>query len=226
MATTFDAGAWPDVTPAEGVQRRRTVREVLTAAFDVVALNLVLVVVSMLVVTIPAAIAAAFAAVYRWRHHDEGRVVTTFLEALRSRPWERTTVFAPAVAAAVIGVVEVTYFVHLGGLIALVCVAMGLLTSALGVASTALLGLFAAMHPHAGFRELWTMVLAVGGRTARTLVPLVSVVTLPMVLLGLVDPALVVVVIPVLLVWALLTIAVRAARRVGLEVPLPDAPVY
>ena len=83
----------------------------LIACFDFLALNLVLLVTCLLVVTVPTALQAAMVALERWRASGEDRVVREFLAALRSRPPLRTTVtVGTPLAVAMIAAEEVHFF--------------------------------------------------------------------------------------------------------------------
>ena len=64
----------------------------LTACFNFLVLNLVLLLACLPVVTVPVALQAATVALERWRVSGEDQVVRGFLVALRSRPPMRTTV--------------------------------------------------------------------------------------------------------------------------------------
>ena len=79
----------------------------LATLFNFLALNLALLIASLPVVTLPAAVNAATVALDRWRGEGEDRVVREFIIALRSRPFLPTTIIAGIPLAAVaIGVAE------------------------------------------------------------------------------------------------------------------------
>lgn len=83
----------------------------LTTLFNILVLNLVLLIVSLPVITLPAAIRAASVALDRWRRDGEDRVVREFLLALRVGPRARTTVVLGVPLAAVgLGLVEAHHF--------------------------------------------------------------------------------------------------------------------
>jgi Protein of unknown function, DUF624 len=82
----------------------------LAALFNFLALNLVLLIASLPVITLPAAISAATQALERWRRDEEDHVVREFLDAFRAG-WARQTVLVGVpLAAAVLGVIEVRHF--------------------------------------------------------------------------------------------------------------------
>jgi Protein of unknown function, DUF624 len=87
----------------------------LAALFSVLALNLALLVFSLPVVTLPAAVSAATQALERWRRDGEDQVVREFLIGFRAQ-WARQTVLVGVpLAAAVLGVIEVRHFAASGG---------------------------------------------------------------------------------------------------------------
>ena len=82
----------------------------LAALFNVLALNLALLVCSLPLVTLPAAVSAATRALDRWRRDGEDQVVREFLIGFRAQ-WARQTVLVGVpLAAAVLGVIEVRHF--------------------------------------------------------------------------------------------------------------------
>jgi hypothetical protein len=87
----------------------------LAALFNFLALNLALLVFSLPVITLPAAVSAATLALDRWRSDGEDQVVQEFLIGFRAQ-WARQTVLVGVpLAAAVLGVIEVRHFAVGGG---------------------------------------------------------------------------------------------------------------
>jgi hypothetical protein len=87
----------------------------LAALFNVLALNLALLVFSLPVITLPAAVSAATLALDRWRSDGEDQVVREFLIGFRAQ-WVRQTVLVGVpLTAAVLGVIEVRHFAVGGG---------------------------------------------------------------------------------------------------------------
>jgi hypothetical protein len=82
----------------------------LTALFNFLALNLALLVFSLPVITLPAAISAATLALDRWRRDGEDQVVREFLIAFRAQWARQTALVGVPLAAAVLGVIEVRHF--------------------------------------------------------------------------------------------------------------------
>jgi uncharacterized membrane protein YesL len=108
----------------------------LAALFNVLALNLALVVCSLPVITAPAAVCAATRALDRWRLDGEDQVVREFFIGFRTA-WARQTVLAGVpLAAAALGVIEVRHFAADAG--AANRLALGFGTAALLVTASAL----------------------------------------------------------------------------------------
>lgn len=88
----------------------------LTALFNVLVLNLALLVASLPVITMPAAIRAASVALDRWRRDGEDRVLREFLLALRTGLRARTTVILGVPLAAIaLGLAEARHFARASG---------------------------------------------------------------------------------------------------------------
>jgi hypothetical protein len=83
----------------------------LTALFNVLTLNLALVLASLPLITAPVAVSAASTALDRWARDGEDRVVRQFVLEFRAR-WSARTVLSVGVpmAAVVAGLAEVRYF--------------------------------------------------------------------------------------------------------------------
>lgn len=87
----------------------------LAALFNFLALNLALLLFSLPVITLPAAVSAATHALERWRRDGEDQVMREFVIGFRAR-WARQTVLVGVpLAAAVVGVIEVRHFAAGGG---------------------------------------------------------------------------------------------------------------
>ncbi|MGD0554490.1 MAG: hypothetical protein ABSA93_05860 [Streptosporangiaceae bacterium] len=85
----------------------------LATMFNVLALNAVLLIASLPVITAPAAMSAAWVAMDRWRLDGEDRVVRSFVLALRTRRSGRVTVAVGIPLAAIAaGLFEAYHFVR------------------------------------------------------------------------------------------------------------------
>jgi hypothetical protein len=200
-----------------------SVSAALAVVFNVLALNVVLVVVSLAVVTVPLAICAAFEAVYRWRTLDEDQVLRTFTLSLRRRPVAKSLLIGPAMLVAILGGTESVYFMRYSGFIALVCVFIGITTAAIAVSVVAYLCLFLTTSD-AGYRKLWLAAFIATGRTVVLTTPVFALSTCCAVVAGLAAPALAVVAVPVLLLWAWQRVATWGAHHLGLFRELPQGP--
>jgi hypothetical protein len=130
----------------------------LATLFNFLALNLALLIASLPVVTLPAAVSAATVALDHWRGEGEDRVVREFITALRSRPFLRTTATAGVPLAAVaVGVAEIHHFARGASLPDRA--SLGLAASALLITLTALgyVFLLAARDPAAPAADLWSL---------------------------------------------------------------------
>jgi hypothetical protein len=85
----------------------------LTTLFNVLALNLAMVVAALPLITAPVAVSAASAALDQWQREGEDRVVRQFVIEFRDRWSMRTTLgLGVPMAAALLGLAEVAHFAH------------------------------------------------------------------------------------------------------------------
>jgi hypothetical protein len=108
----------------------------LAALFNFLALNLALLVFSLPVITLPAAVSAATHALERWRRDGEDQVIREFLIGFRAGWARQTTLVGVPLAAAALGVIEVRHFAAGAG--AANRLALGFGTVALLVTASAL----------------------------------------------------------------------------------------
>jgi hypothetical protein len=85
----------------------------LTALFNALALNLVMIVASVPVITAPVAVSAASAALDRWARDGEDRVVRQFIVEFRAR-WSARVMLGVGgpLGAVVLGGAEIRHFAH------------------------------------------------------------------------------------------------------------------
>jgi hypothetical protein len=197
----------------------------LTAVFNVLALNLALVLASLPLITAPVAVSAASAALDRWARDGEDRVVRQFLLEFRARWSARTTLSVGVpVAAVVAGLAEVRYFwaqcfpaqsgsfghgEHslAGHSLAGLCLGGG----ALFVTLAALGYVFqlSADSPELAPLDLWSRSARLAVRHLLTAGPLSAVPAVGLTLLAARDPAVLLLGLPVFLLHALKLIALR-----------------
>jgi hypothetical protein len=186
----------------------------LTTLFNFLALNLALLIASLPIVTLPAAVSAATVALDRWRGEGEDSVIREFISALRSRPFARVTAATgvPLVAIA-IGIVEVRHFARGGSLpdrTALGFVAAALLITATAVGYLFLLG---ARDPAVPATDLWSLSARLAIRNLLVTGPLflaeIALVAVPAVI----DPGLLLLGLPLVLLQLMRLTAQFGLRR-------------
>jgi hypothetical protein len=206
----------PAATLARLVRGR--VMAALGSVFNFLALNLGVLIVSLPVVTVPLAFVAVTVALDRWRTDGEDRVVREFFAALRSLAPLPTTVLAGApLVVAGIGAEEVHYFAHGGEPIDWVCLGFG--SAALFLALTALgyVLLLAARHPTVPAAEIWSLSVRLAIRNLLATGPLFVLEIVGAALLTLVDPALLIIGLPLALLSLMRLTAGFGLRRAGLN---------
>ena len=186
----------------------------LATLFNVLTLNLALLIASLPIVTAPAAVNAALVALDRWRNDGEDSVVREFISALRSRPPLRTTVVAGAPLAAVaVGVVELRHFARGASLPDRAL--LGFVAAALLITLTALgyVLLLAARDSVMPAADLWSMSARLAIRNLFVTGPLflaeIALVAVPTAI----DPALLLLGLPVLLLQLMRLTAQFGLRR-------------
>jgi hypothetical protein len=187
----------------------------LTTLFNVLALNLVLLIVCLPVITVPAALSAATTALDQWRAEGDDRVIRTFLTTLRTRPFWRTTLLTGVpLLAVVLGVLEIRHFSH-GGAVA-DRLAMGLGTGALLITFLALgyVFLLSARFSWSSAAEFWSVCARLGIRNLLRTGPLFLVEVAAATALTSIDPALLVLGLPVFLLQLLRLTAQSGLHRI------------
>ena len=186
----------------------------LATLFNVLALNFVLLIASLPIVTIPVAVNAAQTALDRWRGDGEDRVVHEFVTALRTRsPLRTTAVIGVPLAAITLGVIEVRHFSR--GVDPADRVALGLGLMALLITLTALgyALLLAARDATAPPAEIWSAALSLAIRNLPVTGPLFLAEIAAATTLALIAPALLMLGLPVLLLSMMRLTAQFGLRR-------------
>ncbi len=143
--------------PLLGIFRSR-VMAALGSLFNLLVLNLVFLVVSLPLVTLPLAVNAAWTALDRWRAGGEDRVVREFLLALRSSPVPRTTLLVGVpLAVTALTVEEVHYFIRADGLGARICFGFGLAAFVVALTSLGYILLVVARRFPGDASEIWSL---------------------------------------------------------------------
>jgi hypothetical protein len=188
----------------------------LGTLFNVLALNLVLIIVSLPVITLPAAVNAATVALDQWRNEGEERVVRSFVNSLRTQPFCRTTLLTGVPLAAVaVGITEVRHFA--AGRAALAAhVAMGLGTGGLVITFVSLgyVFLLTARGTELPGPELWSASVRLGIRNLFRTGPLFLIEIVAAITLTRLDPALLILGLPTLLLQLMRLTAQSGLRRI------------
>ncbi len=186
----------------------------LATLFNFLVLNLALLIASLPIVTLPAAVSAATVALDRWRGDGEDRVIREFIGALRSRPFLLTTAAAGVPLAAVaVGVAEVHHFARGASLPDRA--GLGFVAAALLITLTALgyVFLLAAREPAAPAAGLWSLSARLAIRNLFVTGPLFLAEIAVVTAVTLIDPALLLLGLPLLLLQFMRLTAQFGLRR-------------
>jgi hypothetical protein len=199
----------------------------LTTLFNVLALNLAMLVASLPLITAPAAVSAASATLDRWRRDGEDRVVRQFITEFRSRCSVRTLLGAGVpMAAVVLGLAEIRHFAREATPTGRAGLLLG--GAALLVTLAALGYLFQLTGDQPGLPpvELWSLSARLAVRNLLVAVPLSAVPIAGLTLLAARDPVVLLFGLPVFLLYWLKLIAQPGLRRAGLTAEAhPPVPV-
>jgi hypothetical protein len=222
------AGAGTAATGAENlvlVSLKDRAVGALSACFNFLALNLVLLVTCLPVVTVPVAFQAATVALERWRVSGEDRVVREFLAALRSRPPLRTTVtVGTPLAVAVIAAEEVHFFSRGGSPGDWVSLGFGVAALLVALVSIGYVLLLGARQPLMAPSDTWNLSVCLAVRNLLTTGPLFVAEFAATALLLLLDPPLALIGLPLALLCLIRATAGLGARRAGLAAWADGAP--
>ena len=186
----------------------------LTSLFNFLTLNFVLVLVSLPIITLPAALNAASIALDHWREDGEDRVVREFFIALRSSSPLRTTASVGIPLAAVaIGITEIRYFAHRDGMADHVGLTLSLAALLLTLTALGYVFQLMARHPSLPAVDLWSLCARLAARNVFVTGPLFLAEICGATVLALIDPALLVLGVPVLLLQCMRVTALFGLRR-------------
>jgi hypothetical protein len=190
----------------------------LTSVFNFLALNLALVIASFPVLTLPAAASAATIALDRWRNDGEDRVVTEFIKALRQQPLQRTLHAGVPFAAIALGLAEVRHFARDGAPLAHIALGLGLAALLITLTTIGYVLLLPACSPARpdGSRrpatEFWSLSVSLAMRNILVTGPLFLAEIAGATALIAIDPALVLLGVPLLLLQLM-----RLTAQLGLH---------
>ena len=176
----------------------------LTTIFNILALNAVLIVAALPVVTLPMALNAATVALDRWRSDGEDRVVREFVLALRAaKPLRITALIGVPLAAVALGVLEARHFARLAAPADRIALGSTLAAVALILTALGYLLLLTARDDTRAPADLWSLAARLAIRNLLVTGPLFLLEFAAAALLTALDPAVLFVGVPVLLLRAL-----------------------
>jgi hypothetical protein len=189
----------------------------LTTLFNALALNLALMVASLPVITAPVAVSAASAALDRWRHDGEDRVVRQFLIEFRGR-WSAGTTLGAGIpmAAAVLGAVEVRHFIRDATLAGRVGLGLGCGALLITLAALGYVFQLAAGEHAVAPVDLWSLSARLAIKSLLVTGPLSVAAVAGTAVLAAADPALLLLGLPIFLLQWLKVTARPGLRRAGL----------
>jgi hypothetical protein len=196
---------------------RRGVVSALRGCFNFLALNLVLVVACLPVVTVPVAVGAAVTALDRWRTGGEDRVVREFIGALRrGRPGHACLALGAPFVAIAVALEEVHFFAHGGSPVSWVCLGSGFAALVIVLTSCGYVIVLGARQPELPVTDLWAVCARVALRNVVPAGALIMAEFALAVLLGLLDPALCLIGLPLAFLVAVRWTAGPGLRGAGL----------
>jgi hypothetical protein len=188
----------------------------LATLFNFLALNLVLLVVSLPILTLPLALNAVVVALDRWRGDGEDRVVREFVVALRTWPVRRTTLaVGTPMAAAVVAAEEVHFFARGGGVVTWVCLGCGVAALVIALTTLGYVLVLVARRPSLSLPDLWSLCIGLAVRNLFLTGALAIADVAGAVLATLLDPSLLLLGLPLTMVLFLRLTAKLGLRKVG-----------
>ncbi len=192
----------------------------LSTLFNAMALNLALIVTSLPLITAPVAVSSASAALDRWRHDGEDRVIRQFIVEFGDRWSLRSTLGAGVpMAAAALGLAEVRHFARQPSVAGRTGLCLG--AGALLITLAALCYVFqlTAGRPGLSPVDVWSASARLAVRNLLVAGPLSAIPIAGVAILAARDPGVLLLGLPVFLLHALKLIArpgLRRAERAGL----------
>jgi hypothetical protein len=194
----------------------------LSALFNVLALNLALIVASLPLVTAPVAAAAASAALGEWGRAGEDRVVRQFLIEFR-RLWSARTTLGAGVPllAAILGLAEIRYFAARPAPAGVAGLCLG--GAALTVTAGALGYVLRLLADEPGLRllDLWSLSARLAAKNLLTVAIPAAVPAAGMAILAARDPAVLLLGLPAFQLYALRRMSGPGLRRAAADGLLP-----
>ena len=185
----------------------------LTTLFNALALNLVMIVASLPLITAPVAISAASAVLDQWRREGQDQVVRQFIAEFRARWSARVTLGAGVpLAALVLGAAEIRFFAPEATLTGRVGLGLGAAALLITLAALGYVFQLAADQPGLSPVELWSQSARLAVRNLLIAGPLCAVPIAGLVVLTVRDPFVLLLGLPIFLLHALKLIARTTTR--------------
>jgi len=185
----------------------------LTTLFNALALNLVMIVASLPLITAPVAISAASTVLDQWRREGQDQVVRQFIAELRARWSVRVTLGAGVpLAAVVLGVTEIRFFAPQANLAGRIGLGLGAAALLITLGALGYLLQLTADQPGLPPVELWSRSARLAVRNLLIAGPLSAVPIAGLAVLTVRDPFVLLLGLPIFLVHALKLIARTTTR--------------
>jgi hypothetical protein len=192
----------------------------LTTLFNVLALNLAMIVAALPLITAPTAVCAASAALDQWRRDGEDRVVRQFIVEFRDRWSVRTTLGTGVpMIAAVLGLAEIHHFARQATPAGLAGLVLGGGALLITLAALGYVFQLAADEPGLPPVDLWSMSARLAVRNLLLAGPLSAAPIAAVAILAGRDPAVLLFGLPVFLLHALKLVAGPGLRRSARTAP-------
>ena len=192
----------------------------LTALFNALALNLVMILASLPLITAPTAVCAASAALDQWRRDGEDRVVRQFIVEFRNRWSVRTTLAAGVpVLAAVLGLAELRHFAREATFTGRAGLALGGAALLITLAALGYVFQLATDEPDLPPVDLWSTSARLAVRNLLVAGPLSAAPIVGVAILAARDPAVLLLGLPLFLLHALKLVARPGLRRSSRALP-------
>lgn len=214
------------MTPVLFAGAKKSLVAALRTIFNFLALNLALVVASLPIVTLPLAVNAATVALERWRAEGEDRVVREFVNAMRSRSSLRTVaqVGGPLLAT-MLAVEEVHFFARGGSPENWLCLGSGVAALVITTSSAGYALLLSVRQTSAPAVEVWSVAAKLSLQNVFVTGPLFVLEAGVAVLLGFLDPALLLLGLPLGFLQLARVTARLGVRRASAPGRAPVAPM-
>lgn len=124
------------------------VMHALSTVFNLFALNVVLVLTALPLLSLPLALQSAAVVIDRWRTDGEDRMVSGFLRELRAQPkGRRTVILGVPLVCVLLAAIEIRFSAHAGGAAGAVCAGLGAAGLVLTLAGLGYLLMLGVRHP-------------------------------------------------------------------------------